>query len=470
MSQYDVPEKLRRDPGERLPGCKLEPAVMALLKKNPFYGIFIQKLRRVITDEVPTLGVGGVGDDIVLFVNPYFWNHFEQRLLHQIALLKHECHHLIHEHLFRRGDRDEKIWNVAADMAINPKIPNLPDGGCYPADFNLPDGMTAEWYYDNLPKNASRSGGGGEEGEGQGGAQGQNQSQGGGQGQNQSQDPGQQPGQGGGQDQQQGQGQPQQGQNGGGGGTQPFPDSWPDYHGKWGCQNLLDSTDEFIRSKLKKMVNDSLDEAMKQAGTVPGDLINEIQKAQHKVQPWKRILRQFLTFATLQQRTVSRRRPNRRLGIYFPGKTVETRLKVLVGYDVSGSESDEAVAQFFEEMDSISQHAEIIGAEFDTELKKPPFEHKKGYRPPRHGYGGTDITVPFRLNEEGWEFVGRVATDKGEDIVQKTIKPIKADCVIVFTDGYGPIPDPKPKYPVLWVYNKGHRPAPWGRKIVLEVN
>ena len=79
-----------------------------------------------------------------------------------MGVLVHEVWHVLLLHHTRSGGRDKELWNVAADLAINPICIEqnlvLPPGGLFPGQGNfasLPLGLTAEEYYKLLqdPKN-----------------------------------------------------------------------------------------------------------------------------------------------------------------------------------------------------------------------------------------------------------------------------------------------------------------------------
>lgn len=72
-----------------------------------------------------------------------------------VAVLFHEENHLIREHHGRVGSREPQRWNIAGDLEINDDLNNLqdltpPDDLIYPSTFKLPEGRTAEEYYDLL--------------------------------------------------------------------------------------------------------------------------------------------------------------------------------------------------------------------------------------------------------------------------------------------------------------------------------
>lgn len=76
------------------------------------------------------------------------------------SALYHETFHLLRDHPGRQHDSmDGTVWNVAADCEINDDIEeeqswSLPQNCVYPSTFNLPEGQLAEWYYEQLIKNA----------------------------------------------------------------------------------------------------------------------------------------------------------------------------------------------------------------------------------------------------------------------------------------------------------------------------
>lgn len=439
--KFDLPDKLKRDsPDEKLPAPKdLDRAIMALLYHEPFYGHVVQKMRRVVTDDLPTLAVGIKDSSVVFAVNPYFWNHYDGRLLEQVSLLKHEVWHLINEHPFRIKNRTPDIWNAAADLAINCKIQNLPPGGLYPKDFDLPNGQIAEWYYDELLKHMQDCGGN-SSGKGCGNAVCQQR---GGSGEGDDDDQGDGDGEGEGDDDGDG---GSNGQSGKGKHPHIGPVSLCD-HSLWGNEELADSDEEYMRQQVRQIINDAIKEAKKQRGKFPADLEQLIQKAMHKPQRWKKKLRMFAHFATLYERIPSRRRPNRRTGFINPGKGLDVRLRLALAVDTSGSVTQRQLDQFAAEIDKIAESADVVVIECDARVHRV-FEYKPGCLKKFHGRGGTDFRPAFKVADE----------------------EVKPDGLIFLTDGYGPAPDKRPRYPVMWAFTKDHNPpVQWGKRLVLEV-
>ena len=68
----------------------------------------------------------------------------------------HECHHFCRRHFWRKGVAHPHLWNIAGDLAINPDIRKagwkLAKDAIFPTDkdYNLPEGLSTEEYYDRL--------------------------------------------------------------------------------------------------------------------------------------------------------------------------------------------------------------------------------------------------------------------------------------------------------------------------------
>ncbi|MCC7376979.1 MAG: hypothetical protein IT581_20130 [Verrucomicrobiales bacterium] len=128
-------------------------------------------MRLVRTTAVPTMAVDSMGR---CYWNPDTvakWKRDEVA-----AVLVHEVSHLLRQHHARakslgidlREEGQRLQWNTAADLEINDDIKTfpLPAGALRAAAFNLPDGNTAEWYFNHLPPSPGANGanGGGQEG------------------------------------------------------------------------------------------------------------------------------------------------------------------------------------------------------------------------------------------------------------------------------------------------------------------
>ncbi len=117
--------------------------------KLSFYGFILAKCKVVFNDAVPTLGVSFDKTTYTLVIGRQFkdWT-LDQR----IAVLIHETKHILGGHVFRKGERNHEMFNVATDIAINQTIDNLPGFALMPAKFDFPEGQTAEVYYELLKR------------------------------------------------------------------------------------------------------------------------------------------------------------------------------------------------------------------------------------------------------------------------------------------------------------------------------
>lgn len=151
----------------------LTRAVIRLFQKERFYAELVLRMNRIVSSRVPTAGVC-IKDTIELHVNPEFFNEQSSHPDNdqQVAILMHECAHIFNDHIPRMKEfapeiyakkqdwpdtiinsAKHKVLNIAADLAINPGIPAIPEGGMFPKQFDLKDGETVEWYAENLKDN-----------------------------------------------------------------------------------------------------------------------------------------------------------------------------------------------------------------------------------------------------------------------------------------------------------------------------
>lgn len=115
--------------------------------------------------EAPGLGTIGVTHTGVLLWDPEF---AEGCTPDELAfVLIHECMHMVLGHHGRcvSQNKDPQLFNIAGDLSINPAVKTMgckpPQGveraGIFPKDFGLPEGLTAEEYYERLRKMADKA-------------------------------------------------------------------------------------------------------------------------------------------------------------------------------------------------------------------------------------------------------------------------------------------------------------------------
>lgn len=136
----------------------MEQVVIRLVKKEPYYGAmlleisYVEAKSKADRERVPTAGINKKGQ---LIYNPEFLDKIDINF--RVGLIKHELMHLLFRHpaemeMYPNPQR----WNVACDVAINQMIPEIPrqgdNAGLFPENFGFPLNLTAEEYYDLLPK------------------------------------------------------------------------------------------------------------------------------------------------------------------------------------------------------------------------------------------------------------------------------------------------------------------------------
>lgn len=81
--------------------------------QSPFFGTLCYFAQTIVTDRVPTAATDGKN----LFFNPRYIADLSERELD--GLLLHELLHAALQHVSRRRERDDVLWNVAADIVVN---------------------------------------------------------------------------------------------------------------------------------------------------------------------------------------------------------------------------------------------------------------------------------------------------------------------------------------------------------------
>jgi len=124
-----------------------------------FYGFILAKCKVHLDPSTKTAGVAFENGMYHLFIGEKF---NEWSLDERIAVLVHEARHILHRHVFRKGERNHRLFNMASDIAMNQTISNLPKGkfvlkkgrviggALYPDTFGFANDLTSEQYYELL--------------------------------------------------------------------------------------------------------------------------------------------------------------------------------------------------------------------------------------------------------------------------------------------------------------------------------
>ena len=305
----------------------------------------------------------------------------------------HEVLHVICLHPLRRGERDQKLWNMACDYSINHIITDagisLSAGVLHDVKYK---GMFSEEIYDKLKKEAEKKA-------------------------------------------------EKKAKTGG-----SSDDSKKDGD-KWNIGGVLDHplvdedgnpvSKEEAEKRIKQIVTQAV-ESFKAAGNISAELKKMIDEIVEPKLCWKELLARFITQMSRNDYSWSRRNKRYSGNILMPVlQNPEIGRLVFIG-DTSGSTGIEEWKEFTAEMfgvlhtfgmDSvftIYADCAVAGTEWLEE----------GMTPTISGGGGTDFIPAFKYLEDN---------ESEED------EPV---CVIYLTDGYCSSFPEEPEYPVLWVISK----------------
>lgn len=322
---------------------RLDSAISKMIAFKPIYGTVFMYLHKVESLTIPTMAVGVVKRvNLALYYNPDFIMNLTHKELR--AVLQHEALHVLLHHITRSQhfQYHPKGYNIAADLAINCHISDLPEGGLFPKNFGLPDNEAAEWYYKKLKQEMEEAGkkvGDAADGKGE----------------------------------------------------------LVDDHSMWG-----DCEDDIVKEKIRGVADKAIKaQEARGWGSVPGGIAQAIIAANKPVINWKREIRWFINRLVLMGRRSTRMRPNRRYGYKNPGSKKDYTSKILVAIDTSGSISDRDLKDFATEINGMIEHVECHVIQFDTKLYGEPEHFDKKFRELEvKGRGGTSFDPVMTLAEE----------------------------------------------------------------------
>jgi len=344
-----------------------------LLQQEPFFASLSRRIHKAPSKHIPTAGVriNPQSAQFEMLYNPDFMAGLTDK--EKLGVLMHEFYHIIFEHVTTRlpAEGMSMKWNVATDPAINSHIMDmLPEGGCIPSKVGTPFekypvGLSAEAYLKIIEEDEQFK-----KEDGQGG---------------------------------QGQGDPSDGQGQG----SSLGDHVLDDHSGWG------DVDEETKAMAKERLKDAMEKAAKDAssgqgwGSISADVRKQIMDAITPKIDWRKVLRYFIKTSQRSNKRSTVRRLNRRFPYIHAGRKVTRQAKIAISIDQSGSVSDEMLAAFFAELNSLSSLAEFTVIPFDTEVDESlVYTWKKGERKTweRVKCGGTCFDAPTRyVNDNGFD-------------------------------------------------------------------
>jgi predicted metal-dependent peptidase len=399
-----------------------------------------------------TIGIDTRSQPPQILFNPNFINSLNDEVLEHI--LANQCFKLLLRHPTTRLKKPKEVASLSSDVTVNqmamknlPNIDGIFDVIPMPDKFKLEKNQWFEKYFRDLmdkleesneqvnkmfgekgqgqsQPGQGQSGEGDEDGEGEGGGQsgdgdseGEGQSSGNGENQDSDKDE---------------DGYPKVGSQKDA--IKEMMDPRGDTNKNWGENDVFDAD-------VQNMVNERKGSS-KMWGKFSADFMNDIVAANTPKISWKEIIRRFNTSVVTTNTVSTRKKANRRFDLDAPGRRRVYTTKIIFAVDVSGSMSDDDLAEGFAVINSVCRHAEIEYVLFDTEIKLVEKKMKKAKDKFKiKGRGGTDFEMMCRYADKN-----------------------KADGMIIFTDGYAPAPNPPKSCKVLWLLtNKQNKPpVDWG--------
>lgn len=407
----------------------------ALVMSSPYYGILAMRLIPKEGAEFKTAATDGKH----FFYNPAYIAGMEDSKLK--GLIAHQVGHCFLGHIWRRGTRDPRLWNIACDYALDAMLVR--------AKFDVPNplvnpawaGWSAEQIYAVLGEPRQGSGqGNAQPGDGNDGQSPDDAAE------EQSEDATQrkQPGQAGNTD----------------GGAKSKQAAIDAMFGEGPTKG------EVLDAPAETAIQDQAEwnqavvaaaQVAKSQGSLPGDLELLIQEIIAPKVDWKSITRRFAQMcASLDY---SWRTPSQRYTeVYLPRLRSEHMPPFVIGWDTSGSmmsAKDQAtvmaeVSAIIEEVMPEVTHVVFFDARVTGTQEFMPGDPLK-YEP--RGGGGTRFEPVFEWIEE---------------------QGIDPACLMMFTDMYGSFPSEEPSYPVLWASTtkpselSDRYQAPFGEMVYLD--
>lgn len=396
---------------------KIEAAKMGLVLGAPFYASIMLHLD--IKEDKSA--ITAYTDGIALGYNPGYIDSLSLRQTK--SLLAHEVLHVALEHIFRKGERDHKLWNVACDYAINLILKGdryeIKEGWLIDGKY---EGMTAEQVYAALPKDVNLP---------QSSCSWDVDNPGSGEGDN------------------------KKGDSGGKSAPDSQPDSDPENNN--GANKPSQYSPE-MAGEVRQYTPSSKDgkgkpteemqaewrvrvaqaaETAKMQGSLSAGVIRAVTQVLKPVISWQSALSRFMVENTKNDYTWSK--PSQRYlhsGYYLPARETPSLGKIVVAIDTSGSVTEDELNEYAAELSAILAVApgteiEVIYADAKVSHVETVSVHDLDLHP--MGGGGTDYAPTFKYVDE-----------QGENVT----------CLIYFTDGWcNSFPASSPEYPTLWVIN-----------------
>jgi len=319
---------------------RLAKAKTSLILEHPFVGSIAMRMPFELSRDIPTAATNGKR---VVF-NPDFLDTLTDEEVKFLAA--HECFHPMLEHIFRRGDRQRKRWNMAGDYVINQLLTDegigkMPKVGLLDRNIYNAGGGTSEGIYNVLPDMPGDGSGAGEAGG-------------------------------------------------------PLDD----------CEDAEGSPAEQAQQQAEMKVSVAqAAQAAKMMGKLSAGMRRLVDEVLQPAVDWRDVLRRFVQKCKSDSRTWAR--PNRRFvsqGLYLPSVTGETLGELLFAVDCSGSIGQREISQFAAEIQFVKddmQPSKIHVVYFDSRVSHyESYERDDALDIKPHGGGGTDFAPVFEYMRE----------------------------------------------------------------------
>jgi predicted metal-dependent peptidase len=410
-----------------------------------FFSRLLFELKFKEVSNIPTVATDGVS----LIYNPEFV--LKCNMAENIGILCHEVLHCALQHHARRGSRDTLIWNIACDFVVN-KICvesglKLPEGACFAGDFDFPEGLTEEKYYDLLVNGHWQGDGNNSEQDNPE----QNSSEQDDSGENNSDGD-------------------NSDQNNSSGKNNPLDNLKSKNFGQIADTGTLSDSGSDSKpvnnsesaAKWKTILEQAAKTASKEPGNIPAELQRIVDDIISRQIKWQVVLRKFVRDTVDSKEDYDWSRPNKKYlaqGLYFPTLHSEGLGEIVIAIDTSGSIDKKTLSIMFSECSNLFRQ---MGEELekvhilycdcqihDVMVWRPGENFTVNSRFGKFKGGGGTSHIPI------WEWVS------------KNVKnPL---CVICLTDGYTEY-GKKPKFPVLWVLTKKEKKPPFGKVVYIKVD
>lgn len=369
-----------------------------LMLSEPFYGIFLSTLNKVVRKDLPTAGVSKNNINYQLAINEEFWDSLDTDKK-KIGLLKHELLHICFNHLEDRDHiTDHEIHNLAADLEINQYLTSeyYPSSGIillttFP-ELTLPLKAGTKKYYEILSQ-ARKDG------------------------------------------------------------TSPsldaLLDSDPssggthgsvasDLHSTWKEFDSLSEADKkLLKAQIQHQIKSIVESQHSQnRGFIPNELqeyINNLFEITPPSYDWKAYFRRFSGSSSKIYTKKTRRKLNKRYQ-ENPALKIKTKKHILIGVDTSGSVNTNDLIEFFNEIHHMYKTGiSVTVAEGDANIQNV-YEYKGKMPEFVKGRGGTDMNPFIEYINKNKQYNSLVILTDGY-IGSKDINTLKPMLTVICSNG-----------------------------------